>query len=94
MKNKNLENNYKNTNTNEKLLYDIIGNIAKNYKEINEKLDSLDGKVEKCLEDYEENKNAELMIIEKLENIGDFLRNNYNFVIEEMERFNKYPYDD
>ena len=34
------------------------------------------------------------MIIERLENIADFLRNNYNIVVEEREIFSINPHDD
>ena len=44
--------------------------------------------------DNSKNKNADLMIMERLENIADFLRNNYNVVVEEREIFTLNPHDD
>lgn len=62
------------------------------YKRINKRLNDMEKLLYKCIENYEESKNAELMIISRLENIADFLKHNYNVVIE--ERFNYNPYDD
>lgn len=84
----------KEKNHNNEIDFKLFKKMLKQNEIINQKLDLLETKVEKCLEDYEKNKNADLMIIEKLENIGDFLKNNYNYVIEEKERFYRYPYDD
>ena len=68
--------------------------INNSFRKIDERLYNLQKQIEDCKQCYENSRNADLMIISKLENIGDFLRNNYNVVIEERERFNLYPYDD
>lgn len=83
---------------NKKMKYNLKN---KNYKSINEKIidikQSID-RIENLLIDikneYNQNKNADLMIIERLENIADFLRNNYNIVVEEREIFSINPHDD
>lgn len=64
------------------------------YKKILKKLELIERQLDYNLKNYEENKNAQLMIMERLENIADFLRNNYNVVIEERERYSFNPYDD
>ena len=69
---------------------DITNEIL--YKKINKRLNGMERLLYKCIENYEESKNAELMIISRLENIADFLKHNYNVVIE--ERFNYNPHDD
>ena len=61
------------------------------YKNYNYRLTQIERKIDYCIKNYEENKNADLMIIARLENIADFLKNNYNVVIEEKEKYN-YPY--
>ena len=65
--------------------------IIKYCKRINYKLDRIERKLNYCVKKYEESKNADLMIITRLENIADFLKNNYNVVIEENEKYT-YPY--
>lgn len=66
--------------------------LEKNYSKINKKLNNIEKLLYKSIENYEQHKNAELMIISRLENIADFLKHNYNVVIE--ERFNYNPHDD
>ena len=56
------------------------------------RLDNMEKILYKSIENYGESKNAQLMIISRLENIADFLKHNYNVVIE--ERFNYNPHDD
>ncbi len=62
------------------------------YRKINKRLDNMEKILYKSIENYGESKNAQLMIISRLENIADFLKHNYNVVIE--ERFNYNPHDD
>ena len=69
-------------------------NNCKQYKKILYKLTRIESKLDIALKKNEERKNAELMIMTRLENIADFLRNNYNVVIEERELYSFNPHDD
>lgn len=75
-------------------LYRKLTKLEKFNKVINYRLYAIEEKVQKCIQDYEESKNAQLMIISRLENIADFLKHNYNVVIEERAKFNFNPHDD
>lgn len=61
------------------------------YKNLDYRLKKMEKNLESILKKFEENRNADLMIISRLENIADFLKNNYNVVIEEKEKYT-YPY--
>lgn len=74
--------------------YNQLKNIHKINKRIYKKLEKIESKIGQVLSDYEQNKNNNFLIINRLENIADFLRNNYNVVIEEREIFNFNPHDD
>ena len=75
-------------------IYRKLIKLEKLSKLLNYRLYTIEEKVEKCIQDYEESKNAQLMIISRLENIADFLKHNYNVVIEERTKFNFNPHDD
>ena len=101
---------YKNKNTNHKnnnvrdlkidmyQLYKEIKFLNRNLNRIEKDLEYKFQKIELLLDDItndnSKNKNADLMIMERLENIADFLRNNYNVVVEEREIFTLNPHDD
>ena len=101
---------YKNKNTNHKnnnvrdlkidmyQLYKEIKFLNRNLNRVEKDLEYKFRKLEVLLDDItndnSKNKNADLMIMERLENIADFLRNNYNVVVEEREIFTLNPYDD
>lgn len=75
-------------------LYKKINYLNKKYNNINERLERIENFLININNDYKQSKNADLMIIERLENIADFLKNNYNVVIEEREIFTLNPHDD
>ena len=101
---------YKNKNTNHKnnkvrdlkidmyQLYKEIKFLNRNLNRIEKDLEYKFRKLEVLIDDItndnSKNKNADLMIMERLENIADFLRNNYNVVVEEREIFTLNPHDD
>lgn len=101
---------YKNKNTNHKnnkvrdlkidmyQLYKEIKFLNRNLNRVEKDLEYKFRKLEVLLDDItndnSKNKNADLMIMERLENIADFLRNNYNVVVEEREIFTLNPHDD
>lgn len=101
---------YKNKNTNHKnnkvrdlkidmyQLYKEIKFLNRNLNRVEKDLEYKFQKIELLLDDItndnSKNKNADLMIMERLENIADFLRNNYNVVVEEREIFTLNPHDD
>ena len=79
-------------------LYKEIKFLNRNLNRIEKDLEYKFQKIELLLDDItndnSKNKNADLMIMERLENIADFLRNNYNVVVEEREIFTLNPQDD
>ena len=79
-------------------LYKEIKFLNRNLNRIEKDLEYKFQKIELVLDDItndnSKNKNADLMIMERLENIADFLRNNYNVVVEEREIFTLNPHDD
>ena len=79
-------------------LYKEIKFLNRNLNRIEKDLEYKFQKIELLLDDItndnSKNKNADLMIMERLENIADFLRNNYNVVVEEREIFTLNPHDD
>lgn len=79
-------------------LYKEIKFLNRNLNKIEKDLEYKFQKIELLLDDItndnSKNKNADLMIMERLENIADFLRNNYNVVVEEREIFTLNPHDD
>lgn len=101
---------YKNKNTNHKnnkvrdlkidmyQLYKEIKFLNRNLNRVEKDLEYKFRKLEVLIDDItndnSKNKNADLMIMERLENIADFLRNNYNVVVEEREIFTLNPHDD
>ena len=78
-------------------LYKEIKFLNRNLNRIEKDLEYKFQKIELLLDDItndnSKNKNADLMIMERLENIADFLRNNYNVVVEEREIFTLNPHD-
>lgn len=82
-------NNFQNYN-----YYMELKKLQKIDKKMHKRLERIESKIDLMLSDYEENKNTNFLIINRLENIADFLRNNYNVVIEEREVFNFNPHDD
>ena len=69
-------------------------NLNRVEKDLEYKFRKLEVLIDDITNDNSKNKNADLMIMERLENIADFLRNNYNVVVEEREIFTLNPHDD
>lgn len=61
--------------------------IIKKLEKIEKSIEELNKNINDINQEYKDNQNSQILLLTKIENIADFIRNQYNIVIEDEEKF-------